>query len=113
VEDAHHDVPAEEFLAVAERRERKGHVGGLVQAVVRTGAGGEGAPPGSMVGLDVRLDHPSDLGTFERRELQVALQIVGVRVYDRRRLVAHSPENIGGTPGLGIQELLEDHRRFS
>jgi hypothetical protein len=34
-----------------------------------------------------------------------------VRVYDRRRLVTHSPEDIGGAPGLRVQELLKDHRR--
>jgi hypothetical protein len=62
-----------------------------------------------MVRLDVRVDDARDLGALERGELQVALEVVGVRVYDRRRPMAHSPEDVGGAPGVGIEELLEDH----
>lgn len=64
-----------------------------------------------MVGLDVSVDDARDLRALEPGELQVALDVVGQRVYDRRRPVPRSPEDVGGAPSLGIQELLEDHQR--
>jgi hypothetical protein len=62
-----------------------------------------------MVGLHVGVDDARDPGALEGREVQVPLEVVCVRVYDRRRLVAHSPEDVGGTPRLRMEELLEDH----
>jgi len=64
-----------------------------------------------MVRLDVSVDDVRDLGALESGELQVALEVVGVWVYDRRRPMAHSAEHVGRAPGLRIEELLEDHRR--
>ena len=113
VEHADHDVAADELLPVGERREREGDVRGLVQAVGRARAGRELAAARPMVGLDVRVDDVRDLRALERCELQVALDVVGLWVYDRRRPMAHSPEDVGGAAGPGVEELLEDHASTS
>jgi hypothetical protein len=109
VEHADHDVPAVELLPVGQRREREGDVRRLVQAVVGARAGRELAASRPVVGLDVGVDDAGDLRALERGKLQVALDVVGLWVYDRRRLVADSPEDVGCAPGPGIEELLEDH----
>ena len=111
MEHADHDVPADELLPVGERRERERHVRGLVETVGGARAGRELTASRPMVRLDVRVDDARDLRALEGRELQVALEVVGVWVYDRRRPMAHSAKDVGGAPGLGIEELLEDHRR--
>jgi hypothetical protein len=53
-----------------------------------------------MVRVDVGLDDAGDPGALGGGERQVALEVVGVRVYDRRRLVTHSPEDVGRAAGL-------------
>jgi len=57
----------------------------------------------------MRVDDVCDLRLLELGELEVALEILGLGVYDRRRAVAYSAEHVGRAPGLGVEELLEDH----
>jgi hypothetical protein len=65
-----------------------------------------------VVGLDVGVDDVGDLRALELGELDVALEVLGLWVYDRRRPVAHSPEHVGRAAGPRIQELPEDHGRL-
>jgi hypothetical protein len=80
-----------------------------VQAVVGAGAGRELTASRPVVGLDVGVDDAGDPRALQRGKFQVALDVVGLWVYDRRRLVADSPEDVRGAPGPGIEELLKDH----
>jgi hypothetical protein len=50
-----------------------------------------------------------DLHPFGCGELDVAIDIVLLRVYDRRQALAASPKNIRRTTGFVIQELLVNH----
>jgi hypothetical protein len=104
MEHADHHVPTVERLAVGQRREREGHIRGLVQAIVGARPGGELAAAGSMVRLDVGIDDPRDACALEGGKFDVAVEVVGVGVYDRRRLVSHSPEHVGRTPGFGVED---------
>jgi hypothetical protein len=107
------DVPADDLLAVGERRERERDVRRLVETVGGPRARGQGPPAGDVVGLDVGVDDVRDLRPLELGVLEVALEVVGLWVYDRRRPVARSPEHVGRAAGLGIQELPEDHGHAS
>jgi hypothetical protein len=109
VEDADHDVAADELLPVGQRREREGYIRGLVQAIVGACTGRERAATRPMVRLNVGIDDVRDRGALEGGKVLVALEVIGVRVYDRRRLVAHSPEHVCRAPGLRVEELLENH----
>jgi hypothetical protein len=62
-----------------------------------------------MIGLDVGVDRMRYLHVFGCRKLNVAIDIVLLRVYDRRQALATSPKDIRRTTGLVIQELLVNH----
>jgi hypothetical protein len=62
-----------------------------------------------VVGLDVGLDDVRDRGALQLGVRHVAVEVIGLWVYDRRRPVAPSPEDVRRASRSWIEELSKDH----
>src|SRR2546430_17286766 len=65
-----------------------------------------------MVGLDVRVEDRDDLRALRRRQRDVLLHEVHVRVDDRERAVRLAPKQVRGASRLVVQQLPEEHGRL-
>ena len=109
MEDFDDDIPQSHFLPVSQRREIERHVGRLVQAIRGARFRRQCSTPGDVIRLDVGVDRMRDLHVVGCRKLDVAIDIVLLRVYDRRQALAASPKDIRRTTGFVIEELLVNH----
>ena len=109
MEDLDDDIPQSHFLPVSQRREIERHVGRLVQAVRGARFRRQCSAPGDVIGLDVGIDSMRDFHPIGCGELDVTIDIVLLRVYDRRQALAASPKGIRRTTGFVIEELLVNH----
>jgi hypothetical protein len=96
VEDPHEVVAQLDLLAIAERYEREGHRGGLVQVDGCAGRGRQRASAGRMVGVDVRLEDGGDRRAVALGLPQVIRHERGVRVADGQLIAAEAAEQVGG-----------------
>jgi hypothetical protein len=102
-------VAERDDLAVGEWVMSEVDAGVLRQVGRRPGPGDQLRQPGDMVSLDVRLEHSGDPRALRFGERDVVVHQVDVRIDDGELADRLAAEQVGGTGGVVVEQLSDEH----
>jgi len=107
--DAYSRVPQLDRLAFPQRLERHRHNGRLVEAIRRAGPACKLEATGTMICMDVCVDHVSDPHVFRNRKGFRRLDILFSDVDGGAFTERSTPEDIARAPAFEVIEGSKDH----